>query len=1040
MSSVTEIPVGLFALPLEIEGVGADGILPPAASTDGARLLIPMWAAPSIEDGKSDLLEIWIREPGATTETRFYSNFFPVPVTIPPFFLLPAQYLQSDGDIVLRYRVTSGDNGNEDTSLPQTFIVRRPVPINLEKPTFPSATLWGYLNCNSTPKLWEELWIGVEAQPGRFEAGDVCVLDWEGFDSLNGIKPIPGTKLQVTKVLTKTQADNGTFFILGSDKYEQYIKPMERDSSALASYTLYRNGIPLGRSKSALVKIDRVIPGSSQTCSPPPRFGGLSSTAVNTEVINDVQSSKTLVPGTCSLPSHDSSFGNNADSSNTHSLMESTTMNMPVDPSVQGSKVASDVGALAEPPKIVDQLPDGRLTYKQLKEDRIVKVQLMDIEDKSEYGGARVELHKVPDASTTPVPFDPLTLVETISKPDGGWDFPVAFDAPTTGLVDRFDLAGNYTPYYFVFLIVDAFDNIDTSSPLEVLVDLTAPYQSQPGRGNGTGPRPPLLTLGGTVPAEINDAWLNDPANARGLDLTIPTGYTKFEPGLDGYKFYISQQTTFALMQGEDEASSGKLAAGGIINVPLDFLRALPEGTYYYSYNLTDLPGNISNNAAITNMFRRVVAPAPVLNVPHIPVTGAGGGTPITLTTVAPAPSKTIMEISYTAASNWLPGDRIIPFIISDKSDGPKALPEQAVPPPGTAGKLEFLVDYDTWASVFGDSNGAEEVQFEYWYELQRTTITQNPTSLSVFGALDLSYAGPEQPNLPELENPNIAPVVVQGAGTPAPAPNTLTPAQSGFDATMTWPLWTEPDRPITGREVVTFYYQGKQVGTPIQVRKEDTQVTTTLPWDTIRTEGNGTGANARKAYITIGYPGSLTVMSQKIPTDVHVTAIVINLPVPQLVISSYRAPTGSTIAERIATSINCPSFNHPVVANGPMPPYQTRRLRIRIRPDSNIPAGATVNLEFEGRTSNAVGAPAIPGTLITRSGPMPASGNLEFFLTEYEQIKIIQLPPVGNSRPATRYARIAYTVNGVTAETTVPVALLNSSLVYCEIERPEVP
>jgi hypothetical protein len=122
------------------------------------------------------------------------------------------------------------------------------------------------------------------------------------------------------------------------------------------------------------------------------------------------------------------------------------------------------------------------------------------------------------------------------------------------------------------------------------------------------------------------------------------------------------------------------------------------------------------------------------------------------------------------------------------------------------------------------------------------------------------------------------------------------------------------------------------------------------------------------------------------------------------------------------------------------MPPYQTRRLRIRIRPDSNIPAGATVNLEFEGRTSNAVGAPAIPGTLITRSGSMPASGNLEFFLTEYDQIKIIQLPPVGNSRPATRYARIAYTVNGVTAETTVPVALLNSSLVYCEIERPEVP
>jgi hypothetical protein len=269
MSSDTEFPVSTFAVRLEIEGVGPDGVLPQEASTDGAKLLIPMWAAPSIEDGKSDLLEIWIKEPGATTETRFYSNFFQVPVTIPSFFLLPAQYLQSDGDIVLRYRVTIGDNDNEDTSLPQTFIVRRPVPINLEEPTFPSANWWGYLNCSSIPKLWEELWIDVEAQPGRFEAGDVCVLDWEGFRSLNGVNPIPGTKLQVRKVLTKTEAENGPFFILGSDKYEQYIKPMERDSSALASYTLYRNGIPQGRSESALVKIDRVIPGENQPCSPP---------------------------------------------------------------------------------------------------------------------------------------------------------------------------------------------------------------------------------------------------------------------------------------------------------------------------------------------------------------------------------------------------------------------------------------------------------------------------------------------------------------------------------------------------------------------------------------------------------------------------------------------------------------------------------------------------------------------------------------------------------------------------------------------------
>lgn len=1033
----TTIPIGILAAPLSIDRVGADMVLPPDAHLNGVTLRIPPWPAPSVEPGNGDLLEIWILEPGATVETRFYRNRFPVPVQFPASVSLPAQYLQGDGVIKLTYRVTVEDTGNPDTSLPQSFIINRAIPLNLAEPAFPSATLWGYLNCSSQPKLWETVLVRVPAQPGRFAENDECVLKWEGFTSLNGRDPIPNTALQLTKKLTRGEASSGDGFDfeLESDKYEQYIKPMEKNASALACYTLYRNGIALGKSSQGLVKIDRGMSGGI-SCGPA-LTGGLSSTAVNTEVINDVQSSKTLVPGTCSLPSHDSSFGNNADSSNTHSLMESTKMNMPVDPSVKDSTVASDVGVRAESPQIVDQLADGRLTYKQLKEDEIVIVQLMAIDDASGEGGAKVELHRVPDASTAPVASDEATLVGTKSKPAGGWGFPIEFDVPTTDLVDKYNREGDYAPYYFVFLIFDAFDNPDTSSPLEALVDLTAAWQSQPGRGNGKGPRPPYLTLDGIVPAEINDAWLNDPANTGGLDLTIPTGYTKFEAGLDTVDFYISQQTTFALMQGETEAFSGPLVAGGIINIPLDFLRALPEGTYYYSYNLTDKPGNISNNAAITNMFRRVVAPAPILDVPKIPL--PEGVTSITLPDVK-SPSKTIMEISYTAASNWLPGDRIIPFILSDTSGGRISLPEQSVPLPGTAGTLRFPVDYDTWAFVFDDKNGAEEVEFEYWYELQRTTITPNPTSLSAFGVLDLSYAGPEQPNLPDLENLRIAPVVVRGGGTPTPAPNTLTPAQSGFDAKMNWPLWTEADRPITGREVVKFYYQGKQVGKDIQVRTNDTEVTVTLPWETIRAEGNGTGANARKAYITIGYPGSPNVMKQMTPTDVQVTAIVINLPVPQLVISSYRTSTGSTIAERIAASINCPSFNHPVVANGPMPPYQTRRLRIRIRPDSNIPAGATVNLEFEGRTSNAVGAPAIPGTLITRSGPMPASGNLEFFLTEYDQIKIIQLPPVGGRRPAIRYARIAYTVNGVTAETTVPVALLNSSLVYCEIERPEVP
>lgn len=588
------------------------------------------------------------------------------------------------------------------------------------------------------------------------------------------------------------------------------------------------------------------------------------------------------------------------------------------------------------------------------------------------------------------------------------------------------------------FVLEDDDGNRDTSSPFtDVLVDLTAPYQGQPGQGNGTGPRPARLTLGATHPENIDDAWLSDPANANGLDFTIPNAYTKFEPLNDTVNFYISTEADFSLMQAETPAFSGPLPATGIINIPRTFLAGLAEGAYFYAYNLIDLPGNISNNSDIIFVFNRVKAPAPILSVPRIPVTN--GNVPISFSTVAP-PTRAIMEIDHPL--NALAGDRIIPYIQSAYDLTP--VPEQAIPDPPTPGTLRFNLDYATLAPLFGDENKDSETQIEYWYELSRSTIPLNPVSAPMqYATIDFSYAGPENPNVPDPENPNIDPVVVQGAGTTPPPPNTLGPDQAGLGAAMNWPVWTDTNRPVTGREIVKFYYQGKQVGGPVPVRVGATTVTTPLPWGTILAEGNGTvaGGNAREAYITIEYPGSDNVMKQTPTTKVDVTAIVINLPAPQVVVSAYRGANGSVVPERIETLINCPSLNHPAVPDGPMPPYMPRNLRIRIRRDPNIPSGATVALVFEGRETDAVGAPAIPNTRITDSAVMPPTGDLDFRLDDYAKIREIQLPsPGAGVRPPFRYAHIAYTVNGIESAATLRVSLLNSSLVYCEVERPETP
>ncbi|MEB0045272.1 MULTISPECIES: hypothetical protein [unclassified Pseudomonas] len=704
----------------------------------------------------------------------------------------------------------------------------------------------------------------------------------------------------------------------------------------------------------------------------------------------------------------------------------------------------NDIGVLAEQPQVIGNLADGRLTYKQLREDGTIEVTLSNIADDD---STRVELQMFAIGGS-PIPESELFVVASKDKatePGGVWSFPLVFTVDVRGLFDVFDAAGNYVGRELAFVVYEPSGNPDTSSPHAVIfVDLTAPWQRQPGTGNRTGARPPpRLASTPPVPTVINDAWLNDPANAGGLNLVLSTAYTKFEAGVDQATVYISRQTTYSLMRAETPAYAGPLNAGGIVNVPLAFLRLLIDGNHFIAYDLRDGPGNISNNSLITPVFQVTKAPAPVLGLPRIPVTGTDGNTPIMLSTVgAPPPSRAVMEIDIHGT--WLPGDRIIPYMQSVNTSNQVSLPEQPVPAPGGATVMRFELGYDKMNEVFDGDDGQDEVQFEYWYELARSSITPNPTSRSAFGLVDFSYAGPEQPNLPDLQNPNIPTVIVQGAGTATPPPNTLGPEQAGLDAQMQAPLISTPERPVTGREIYTFYYQGKQVGVRSPTAGQTTPVTCPLPWQTIRDEGNGTGVNARKAYVTIELPGGNNVMRQTPDTNVNVTAIVINLPVPQVIVSAYMlvvpGQTPILVPERIATLVNCPSLNHPAVVGGAAPPYLPRRLRIRIRRDINIPTGTPVTVAFEGRTTDTLTGALITGTEMTVTQNMPATGDLEVFLTDYPRIRLIQLPPTGipPQRPANRFARIAYTANGVTAVVTLTVSLLNSSLVYCEQERPE--
>lgn len=249
-------------------------------------------------------------------------------------------------------------------------------------------------------------------------------------------------------------------------------------------------------------------------------------------------------------------------------------------------------GILAVAPVIDGLTPDGRFTYEQLRVTRTFTVRVTTLTDPN---STSVELHFFATLPTS-VNFDDANKSSRVGnamlradQPGGVWPTNIEFtvslddrvgdksDSLTLGalMLDHYHATGDYAPYYFGFAVYDEFENPDTTPVANLarpLVDLTAPYQVQPERAKL---RPALVTVPNVI---INDAWLADPANAGGLNVTVPTAYTKFEAGVDVINFYISTRLTFALMQGEPPAFSGVLPASGIINIPLAFLRGLPQG------------------------------------------------------------------------------------------------------------------------------------------------------------------------------------------------------------------------------------------------------------------------------------------------------------------------------------------------------------------------------------------------------------------------------------------------------------------------------
>ncbi|TWC17616.1 hypothetical protein FBY06_1176 [Pseudomonas sp. SJZ085] len=252
----------ITALPLRIDGVDdqdPEGWIPLEQLTNGTIGRIPRWADfPDTTGQYTDLFVYWAQPNDREIYQRRY-----LPADDRPEFTFPIspQDMSVDGIAYIHYLLIKHD-GNKDPSPKRKLTIDHTPAPTLTAPKFPDSNLWGYLNCSSPVPIWEK--VRVEILPESiFRGQDECVLQWQGFDTLNGSPPALTPVYEFRKTLSDSEAING--FIM-EIPFVPYVRPMVDSDSGVAQYTIYRNGIPKGRSGKGLVKIDRIIPGEEQPC------------------------------------------------------------------------------------------------------------------------------------------------------------------------------------------------------------------------------------------------------------------------------------------------------------------------------------------------------------------------------------------------------------------------------------------------------------------------------------------------------------------------------------------------------------------------------------------------------------------------------------------------------------------------------------------------------------------------------------------------------------------------------------------------------
>ncbi|ROM94323.1 hypothetical protein [Pseudomonas brassicacearum] len=653
-------------------------------------------------------------------------------------------------------------------------------------------------------------------------------------------------------------------------------------------------------------------------------------------------------------------------------------------------------------PKIGGLVGDGLLT-KALLDQTNVTVVVESLNEYNDGDSGKLQLldpsKMVQNPDEPDGPLIPLVVYEGVPQdlPTTKEGYPQFFPLPSDELVD-YDKVHPATRYQVRLVVNQGNTGNDVSSKaLDIGVDRHAPYQS---KQDGSYLRPVKSGVL-NVPDDIDDQWLE---NNTHLELKVDAGY-QFYSSSDRIHISISTAEPGADDPLPNVVFSGNLAGDGLVSIPVkDFEDEVKnDGSIFVSYKIADEVGNdskISFNALIQVLLR----PQPEFKKPRIPIVGEGG-------TLDFKTLESKVYVYVDRGNHWNPTDKIL-LKLRRTSDG--ATFDVAELPVGTGNLLRFELTYLHLKLLPIDDETLTST--EVFYELKRGIETPRPSPAIGF-ITDLTKAGPVNPDLPSLTNPNMVKVGVTGASGTL---NHITGPDRGKPVTIQTPMKKAGDPwVILGSEIAQLWYNGVMVH-ELALTGIETELTHDMSASTIDDQGTG------KKYAWWTIQGDMSAnkwLSEK--TEVTVDAEIVEFDAPT-------APTFPITDDGVRKNVvNCKSL---IVVGS------DRQLVVTVPINATyMPAGSTVEVRSVG-TTDRLGFEPIESTRFSEPHTITDSdvtaGEFKVNIKPYVT-KIKPIQPTLDSGLLNGAVKIWYVVevNGVPVpsdEFLREVRLLASGL-YCE-------